>query len=243
MVGRGLQVDPGAQTSTPAWDVASVPAGRLGSPGRPVPEADLESWEEGTALSGREPAPGWGPAGPGPASGDASSALSSRRAGVHSGGRGGPRGPGAPLPAGAAERAAAGDTGPCLHAAGLGGVPRQRWPPGLLPPGLRLPAPHLAGEAPAVLPGVLVSPGTTSLPSSTVPPAPCSGDSRGLTPLQDSGQRLCPTTPNPCFPTALPLGFQSLLCTPSHSRLPTTCLQGPQGSFWWPRLLRNLPGL
>ena len=106
--------------------------------------------------------------------------------------------------------------------------------------------PHLPWDelwAPAMLPGVLVSPGTTSLPSYPAPPAPGSGDLRGLPPLQDSGQRLCPTTTNTYLPSALPLGFQSLLCAPSHSRLSTTCLQGPQGSSWWPRLLRNLPGL
>lgn len=223
------------------WPV-SLQAGQ-GSPGRPVPEADLEPWEGGAAPSRREPALGWGPAGPGPVSGDASSALSFRQAGVHSGGPGGPGGPGAPLPAGAAERAAAGDAGPCLHAAGPGGDPKRRWPPGLLPHGLCLPAPHLAGEAPAMLPGVLVSPGTTSLLSYPAPPAPGSGDLRGLPPLQDSGQRLCLTTLNTFLPTALPLGFQSLLCAPSHSRLSTACLQGPQGSSWWPRLLRNLPGL
>lgn len=168
MVGRGLQVHTRAQTQPGMWPV-SLQAGQ-GSPGRPVPEADLEPWEGGAAPSRREPALGWGPAGPGPVSGDASSALSFRQAGVHSGGPGGPGGPGAPLPAGAAERAAAGDAGPCLHAAGPGGDPKRRWPPGLLPHGLCLPAPHLAGEAPAMLPGVLVSPGTTSLLSS-LPPA------------------------------------------------------------------------
>ena len=203
MVGGGLQVDPRAQTPTPAWDVASVPAGRPGEP-----------WEGGATRWGREPAPGWGPVGPGPFSGDASRALSSRCAGAQSGGPGGPGEHGAPLPAGAAERAAAGDAGPRLHPAGPGGDPVQRWPPGLLTHGPCLPAPHLAGEAAC---RAARGPGLSwdhVHPCSPVPPAPGSGDSRGLPPLQDSVQCLCETTPKASPPHCL--WASRAFCAPLH---------------------------